>query len=244
MIWPIKDGYLQIQLTPAGAEGLRSRAVSTGLFKQNQGLTLDSGHDPGSMEVRHGDRSVILVWGDRSAARWRAKHVDLERISAASTEAENEVIELVMFFRDPTAWRLPRRMYVQPEASPLVPSRLEVGYDLGKPHLSTLPSTAREVLSANLQTLISDGCQVVSTDQAREMARALAQAGIPGGYDRQRGLFSFEGGLVRPFLSRPSARGGLRGQVTSGMWPSVRPHSPPPGRLAGCSSGGPGTQSK
>jgi hypothetical protein len=196
VIWPIKDGdpgYLQIQLTPAGAEALRSRAVSTGLFKQNQGLTLDSGHDPGSMEVRHGDRSVILVWGDRSAVRWRAKHVDLERISAASTEVENEVIELVMFFRDPTAWRLPRRMYVQPEASPFVPSRLEVGYDLGKPHVSTLPSPAREVLSANLQKLISDGCQVVSTDQAREMARALAQAGIPGGYDRQRGLFSFEG---------------------------------------------------
>jgi hypothetical protein len=196
VIWPIEDGdpgYLQIRLTPEGVEALRSRAVSTGFFEQNQGLTLGPEHDPGSMEVRHGDRSVILVWGDRSAVRSWAKQVDLERISAASAEVENEVIELVMFFRDPTAWRLPRRMYVQPEASPFVPSRLVVVYDLGEPDWSTLPSPAREVVSANLQTLISDGCQVISTDQAREMARALTQAGIRGGYDRQRGLFGFNG---------------------------------------------------
>jgi hypothetical protein len=196
VIWEINDGnpgYLQMRLTPEGVERLRSRAVSTGLFEQNQGLTLDPEHHPGSMEVRHGDRSVILVWGDRSAVRSWAKQVDFERISAASAEVENEVIELVMLFRDPTAWRLPRRMYVRPEASPFVPSRLVVVYDLGEPDWSTLPSPAREVVSANLQTLISDGCQVISTDQAWEMARALTQTGIHGGYDGQRGLFGFEG---------------------------------------------------
>ena len=84
-------------------------------------------------------------------------------------------------------------MYVQPEASPFVPSRLVVVYDGGEPDWSTLPSPAREVVSANLQALISDGCQVISTDQAGKMARALTQAGIHGGYDRQRGLFAFEG---------------------------------------------------
>jgi hypothetical protein len=196
VIWPIGDGdpgYLQIRLTPEGVEALRSRAVSTGLFEQNQGLTLDPEPDPGSMEVRHGDRSVILVWGDRSAVRSLAKQVDLERISAASAEVGSEVIELVRFFRDPTAWRLPRRMYLQREASPFVPSRLVVVYDLGEPDWSTLPSPAREVVSANLQPLASHGCQVISTDQAGEMARALTQAGIDGGYDRQRGLFAFEG---------------------------------------------------
>jgi hypothetical protein len=196
VIWPIDDddpGYLQMRLTPEGVEALRSRAVSTGFFEQNQGMTLDSGHDPGSMEVRHGDRSVILVWGDRSAVRSWSKQVELERISTASAEVENEVIELVMFFRNPKAWRLPRRTYVQPETSPFVPSRLVVVYDRGEPDWSTLPSPAREVVSANLKTLISDGCQVISTDQAREMARALSQAGIHGGYDSQRGSFGFEG---------------------------------------------------
>jgi hypothetical protein len=156
-------------------------------------MTLDPEHDSGSMEVRRGDRSVILVWGDRSAIRSQAKEVDLERISTASAEVENEVIELVMFYRDPTAWRLPRRMYVQPETAPFVPSRLVVVYDLGEPDWSMLPSPAREVVSANLQTLTSEGCQVISTDQAREMARALTQAGIHGGYDSQRGSFGFEG---------------------------------------------------
>jgi len=195
VIWPIDDGdpgYLQTRLTPEGVEALRSRVVSTGLFEQNQGLRLDPEHDPGSMEVRQGDRSVILVWGDRSVVRSQAKQVDLERTSAASAEVESELIELVMFFRDPTAWRLPRNMYVQPEASPFIPSRLAVGYDRGKPDWSTLPSPAREVMSANLQTLISDGCQVISTGQAREMARALAKVGIHGGYDSQRGLLGFD----------------------------------------------------
>jgi hypothetical protein len=193
VIWPIDDGdpYLQMRLTPEGVEALRSKAVSTGLFEQNHGLTLD--HGAGSMEVRRGGRSVIVGWGDRSAVRSWAKQVDVERISAASAEAESEVIELVMFFRDPTAWRLPRRMYLQPEASPFVPSRLVVVYDLAEPDWSTLPSLAREVVSANLQTLISDGCQVISTDQAWEMARALTQTGIHGGYDSERGLFGFEG---------------------------------------------------
>lgn len=196
VIWRIADGdpgYLQMRLTPEGVEALRSRTVSTGLFEQNQGLTLDPRDEPGSMEVRHSDRFVTLVWGDRSAVRSSAKRVDLERISRASAEVEKELIELVMFLRDPTAWRLPRRMYVQPEASPFVPSRLVVVYDLGEPDWSMLPSPAREVVSANLEALISDGCQVISTDQAGEMARALRQAGIHGGYDSQRGLFDFEG---------------------------------------------------
>jgi hypothetical protein len=82
VIWAIGDGdpgYLQRRLTPEGVERLRSRAVSTGLFEQDQGLTIDYVDDPGlrehgvvrgSMEVRRGDRSVIVVWGeDRSVVR-------------------------------------------------------------------------------------------------------------------------------------------------------------------------------
>src|SRR5215218_9719946 len=206
--WAIGDGdpgYLQRRLTPEGVERLRSRAVSTGLFEQDQGLTLDYVDNPGlrehgvvrgSMEVRRGDRSVIVVWGeDRSAVRsWAEAFVPrgLET-SAASAEQEAEVSELVAFFRDPTAWRLPRRMYVQPETSPFVPSRILVLYDGGVPDWSLLPPRAREVVSANLQRLVPDGCQVISADQAREIARALTQAGIDTDYDSQRGLLSFWG---------------------------------------------------
>jgi hypothetical protein len=196
VIWEIGDGdpgYLQMRLTPEGVERLRSRAVSTGLFEQDQGLTLD--HAGGGMEVRRGDRSVIVVWGeDPSDIRsWAKAFVprDLERASAATAEQEIEVIELVAFFRDPTTWTLPRRMYVQPETSLFVPSRILVVYDLGVPDWSKLPPPAREVVSANLQRLIPDGCQVISTDQARKIARAFAQAGIDTDYDSQRGLLSF-----------------------------------------------------
>jgi hypothetical protein len=206
VIWAIGDGdpgYLQRRLTPEGVERLRSRAVSTGLFEQDQGLTLDNVDDPGlrehgvvrgSMEVRRGDRSVIVVWGEgRSVVRsWAEAFVarDLERTSPATAEQETEVSELVAFFRDPTAWRLSKSWYMQTETSPFVPSRLSVVYDSGEPDWSTLPSPAREIIgSSRLEGLSRrDPCRVISTDQARELARALTQAGIGADYDSQRGL--------------------------------------------------------
>src|SRR5512133_89233 len=210
VIWPIGDGdpgYLQMRLTPEAVERLRSRAASTGLFDQDQGLTLD--HRPGSMEVRRDDRSVIVVWGkDPSAIRSWAKEIvsrDLERTSAATAEQEIEVSELVAFFRDPTAWRLSSSSYVQPEISPFVPSRLEVVYDRGAPDWSALPSPAREIVSSRLGLTRGDPCQVIPTDQAREIARALTQARINADYDSQRGLLVIKaaGSFVHSFPALP-----------------------------------------
>jgi hypothetical protein len=196
VIWAIGDGdpgYLQRRLTPEAVERLRSRAVSSGLFEQDQGLTLDHRH--GSMEVRRDDRSVTVVWGkDRSVVRsWASR--DLERTSAATAVQEIEVSELVAFYRDPTEWRLPSSWYVQAEISPFVPSRIWVVYDAGEPDWSTLPSPARKIVSSSRLEGLSrrDPCRVISTDQAREIARALTQAGIHADYDSQRGLFSFWG---------------------------------------------------
>src|SRR5918996_1359227 len=177
VIWEIGDGdpgYLQMRLTPEGVELLRSRAVSTGLFERDQGLTLDD--DPGFMEVRRGDRSVIIVWGE-----------------------DTSIVESW-----PSAL-LPRRMYAEPESSPFVPSRLLVTWDAGTPDWSTLPSPAREIVSGNLDTLTRDGCQVISTDQARTIARALAQAGIDTDYNIQRGMLSFspDDSFVHSFPALP-----------------------------------------
>jgi hypothetical protein len=206
VIWSIGDGdpgYLQRRLTPEGVERLRSRAVSTGLFEGDRGVTLD--HRPGSMEVRRGDRSVIVVWGkDPSAIR--NSNRDLERISAATPEQEAQLSDLVAFFRDPTAWTLPRRMYMQPETSPFVPSRIGVVYDAGRPDWSTLPSPAREIVSSRLGSLTSPAsCQVISADQARKIARALTQVGIDADYDSQRGSlgFSAAGSFVHSFPALP-----------------------------------------
>jgi hypothetical protein len=217
VIWPIGDGdpgYLQRRLTPEGVERLRSRAMSTGLFEQDEGLTLDHVDAPGlrehglvrgSMDVRRGDRSVVVVWGnDRSAIR--NAYRDLERISAATPEQEAQLSDLVAFFRDPTAWTLPRRMYVQPETTPFVPSRIGVVYDAGRPDWSTLPSPAREIVSSRLGSLTSPAsCQVISADQARKIARALTQVGIDADYDSQRGSlgFSAAGSLVHSFPALP-----------------------------------------
>ena len=79
------------------------------------------------------------------------------------------------------------------EISPFVPSRLMVVFDHGKKlHWSTLPSPAREVIRNRLGGLTrGDFCQVISNDQAREIARALTQAGIDVDYRSQRGLLGF-----------------------------------------------------
>jgi hypothetical protein len=216
VIWPIADGdpgYLAMRLTPEAVERLRSRAVSTGLFQQDQLLTLD--HRPGGMEVgkgymevRRDDRSVVVVWGeDVSAIVGSGIRLSrLEMTSAATAEQKTEVIELLAFFRDPTAWRLPRRMYMQPGTSPFVPSRLRVVYDGGAPDWSKVPSPAREIIgSSRLEGLSRDPCRVISTDEAREIARALTQAGIEAGYDRQRGSFGFSaaGSFVHSFPALP-----------------------------------------
>jgi hypothetical protein len=79
-------------------------------------------------------------------------------------------------------------------------------YDHGEPDWSTLPSPAREIVGNRLEGLTrGDGCQVISADQAREIARALTQAGIEADYDSQRGLlgFSATGSLVHSFPALP-----------------------------------------
>lgn len=96
--------------------------------------------------------------------------------------------KLVALFRDPTAWTLPSSWYVQRRISPFVPARIVVLYDAGKPDWSRLPSPAREIASKRLGGLTRDGCQVISTDHARKIARALTQANINADYDSQRGL--------------------------------------------------------
>src|SRR5215211_7473461 len=113
--WAIGDGdpgYLQRRLTPEGVERLRSRAVSTGLFEQDQGLTLDYVDNPGlrehgvvrgSMEVRRGDRSVIVVWGrilppsgrgprHSSLATWRPRLQPLSRRRKSASSSRSSAI--------------------------------------------------------------------------------------------------------------------------------------------------------
>jgi hypothetical protein len=141
------------------------------------------------MEVRRGDRSTVVAWG-KEASTFRYIVPRTVRSSAATPEQAREIEELEAFFQDPTAWTLPGRMYVQPETSPFVPSRIEVTWDRGEPDWSELPSPAREIVSGTLDTLLRDGCQIISTDQARQIAQLTTQAGLETGYDVRRGTLS------------------------------------------------------
>jgi hypothetical protein len=196
VLWEIGNGdpgYQFMRLTPEGAERLRSMAIATGLFEHEQGLTLQSlggtMHQlfDGSIEVRRGGRSVTLAWG------WNGHSVgsgDVEEISAATPAQGTELTELVAFLRDPTAWGLPRGMYMEARSSIFVPSCMWITRDGGPPDWSKLPSPAREVV----RTVVRDGGEVISIDQAREIARSLARVGIDiegGEDDIGRGLLAF-----------------------------------------------------
>jgi hypothetical protein len=163
----LQEPHFQMRITPEGVERLRARAVSTGLFKHDLALVLDLGY--GRMEVRRGDGSVRVAWGETA---YKDRFVD------ATPAQAGELIELEAFFRDPVAWGLPPRMYVQPEASPFVPTHLWVSWELKVPDPSKLPSPAREVLTKNLETVLGGGCQVISIAQAREIAQAMERAGL------------------------------------------------------------------
>jgi ketosteroid isomerase-like protein len=178
VIWGFSSarvGYLQMRLTPEGVERLRGRAVSTGLFEHDFALGLDL-RFRGHMEVRRGDRSVIVGWG-RTPVRVSGLGIEDRFVDATPAQA-GELIELEAFFRDPVASGLPPRMYVQPEASPFVPTHLWVSWDHHKPDPSELPSPAREVLIRNLETVLGGGCWLISIAQAHEIAQAMERAGF------------------------------------------------------------------
>jgi hypothetical protein len=172
----LQEPHFQMRITPEGVEWLRARAVSTGLFEHDLGLGLDlgwSGH-MGHMEVRRGDRSVIVAWGEAHVSGLGMQ----DRFVDATPAQAGELIELEAFFRDPVAWGLPPRMYVQPEASPFVPTHLWVSWEHKEPDPSELPSPAREVLTRNLETVLGGGCSLISIAQAREIAQAMERAGL------------------------------------------------------------------
>ncbi len=191
VIWNLPsepDSYVQMRLTPEGVERLRARAVSTGLFERDLDLRLPLRW--GQMEVRRGDRSVIVEWDMTRGCRAAACQ---DPLVDATSEA-GELIELEAFFRDPVAWGLPNDIYVQPEASPFVPTHLWVSWDRGEPDPSELPSPAREVLTRNLKTVLRGGCEVISIAKADEIARAMERAGLIEPDDPRDGIaFSMPG---------------------------------------------------
>jgi hypothetical protein len=163
-------GYLQFRLTPAGVETIRSMVISTGLVDHDGALRTARGPLLTRMLVRRGDRNVEVQW---NRAQW-----DNTVHTPAPTAAEHDIRELERFFDDPTAWQLPRDLYMDPEARAFVPFAFNFDFDRSEPDLSKLPSPAREVLAGYFPW---DECTFITTDQARELVEALARSGYAPG---------------------------------------------------------------
>ena len=185
-----QEGFLQMRLTPEGVERLRAMAARTGLFEHDLALGLPLRF--GDIQVRRGDRSVVVEW-DRTRG-WGCRAAACQDPLVEATPGAGELIELEAFVRDPLAWGLPPDMYVQPEASPFVPTHLWVSWDRSKPAPSELPSPAREVLTRNLKRVLSGECGIISIANAHEIALAMEQAGLIEPDDVRDGIgFSMPG---------------------------------------------------
>jgi hypothetical protein len=174
VIWVADErvGYLEQRLTREGVERLLSRVVSSGLFENDLALGLDL--RSGNVEVRRGDRSVIVAWG-RTPDSVSGLGLQARFVEATPAQA-GDLAELEAFLRDPMAWGLPPHAYRQREITPFVPTHLWGSYDRSEPDLSNLPSPAREIVTRHLGSMISGGCNLISIDQAREVVDALLQA--------------------------------------------------------------------
>lgn len=165
----VDTGFVERRLTPQGIRLLRSRILSTGLF-ENRRLRLHAGRQHAQIHIRvlEGDRWVSVEASPKPYRSWR-KHFTKE--TPAQGRALARLVDAI--FADPGAW-LPTTAWADPEIRAFVPSRYWFAYERNVPDTSRLPSPARELLQAAL----SNTCSVVTTDKARAIFQALAEAGI------------------------------------------------------------------
>jgi hypothetical protein len=203
VIWHYYDdqlGYHQVRLTPEGVQWLEETARSTGLFEGDLALGVDGSN--GDLQVRVGDRTAIIAWGGSQAgvssrieALLQGTGRNLRAPFVAATEAQADALrELEGFLRDPGAWAPPAGMFQRRNDLPFIPTQLWMTWDRDVPDPSTLPPTAREVLTRDLEAVLEDGCAVISLAQAQEMVQAMEQAGLAGSDDVTDGFaFSMPG---------------------------------------------------
>jgi hypothetical protein len=172
VIWGHQDmrGYVQARLTPRGVAWLKARTRSTGLFDHDRALGI--GQSSGTMEFRRAGHPVVIAWGPKPA---NVSDAGLSAPFVAATPVQaHELVKLEGFLRHPLAWALPRGMYEQRGPVPFVPTHLRVSWDRTTPDPSKLPSPAREVLTAALDST----CGVISITQAQQIITAMQPLGL------------------------------------------------------------------
>jgi hypothetical protein len=170
VIWHNQNGvgFFQLRLTPAGVDAIRSMITSTGLFDHDLNI-----RRPGPLSrltILRGGRSVSVQWANAS---WLEGHKDNPEATLSQSRDLDQIQRLL---GDPSAWQLSGDLYADPKIRPFVPSGFQFEYDRSEPDLSQLPSPASDLLAR--YDPASSKCSVVTTEVARQIARALARAGF------------------------------------------------------------------
>jgi len=180
-------GLIEQRLTPEGVEIVRAEVLSSGLFDDDRELVEVSGDlHYGGIEVREGDRLVHLTWGDAGFDK------GIDPIATTPTPEQVGALErLDARLEDLASW-LPTSAWEDPEFRAYVPSRYSFCY-MGQSEpleqariLDLLPAPAAELLRASDTTQgnangprgpYSFWCSVVTTEEARQLAGILEDAG-------------------------------------------------------------------
>jgi hypothetical protein len=229
------SGFLEQRLTPEGVELLRSKVISTGLFSHDVDLVTGSAVPlrPGQIELfrgtiraRNHERLVRVRWMNRAHLRDLLHDFPGAYVGTTATPGQERALErLDPLLADPAA-SLPASAWQDRTVTAYVPSRYAVCWGhrpeqgLGRATPSTLePSRVLTLLPAQAEHLLrrrgfaprrgSDppqDCSVVSTEDARGVARALDAAGLerrsggegPGSYNEFGLGYRFKAPEQRP----------------------------------------------
>jgi hypothetical protein len=178
------SGLVEQRLTRTGVDRLRSEIVASGLFDRE--LTLILGDDEPCLsfiQVRRG--------GTLTALRWTGGQCAVHDARPATSRHARAVTRLKAQLADPAAW-LPAGAWKQQRFRAFVPSRFAIGFwstggsrELSE-ILAPLPRPAQEALRGlSWREGIVGPTAPVTTNQARQLDKALAAAGLI----RKRGAF-------------------------------------------------------
>lgn len=174
------DGYVglaQQQLTPAGAEYLRTQVLATGLFDADFAFLRDGSFTPFlEIDVSNGQEMVRGVWA------WSGALPSGSATPVATVDQATALTDLEALLTRPSLW--PADGWDDESLTAYVPAQYDICVRVlgarasNQTLLDALPVEPRRLMSDALLDPAFDGCLHLSTADARELSRALTTAGI------------------------------------------------------------------
>ncbi len=169
----IIGGSGQQRLTPHGVQLLVSRILTigngVGLFRQNQGL-VNPAYDAG------GDVDWYQVCNNGLLVNAQVLPTGITNDPAITVAQMHALAQIDEIAADPSSV-LPASAWADRTIRPYVNATYQLVFDRHAPDPSQLPSPAREAL-AQYQPLLHNADQTISSDQARALLAAFAEARV------------------------------------------------------------------